>query len=139
MAKPLYAKNDLDYTVLLEDINEATGAREPVTEGDVAGYLVAAATEEEAADITEPADPALVATCTHIGTVAAGADDPDNGVYRYGTWLIHLDRDDVTWDVCDPLFVDTGDLPFLVVDDPAGARVILPLTYKRLRKAIVAS
>lgn len=129
MSQALYADNDLDYRTLLEDIDEGTGATVPVTEGAVRAFIGSSTTASAAAN------PALVADVTHIGVEDPGADD-----FPLGTWLIHIDRDVLTLALLDSLFFTPASppKPYLILDDPAGARVVLALSYKRIRKALVA-
>lgn len=136
MAESLYADNDFDYTVPIYDIDETTGHRVPVTTGAVAGWLAAALTEADAA--ADAAATAITATVTHVGVdpiVDADVDKP------LGTWLVHIDRGDATRAILDPLYFDPPKptpKPYLVIDDPAGTRVVLPLKYLRFRAAQVA-
>lgn len=136
MTEILYALNDFDYSVLLEDINQLTSHREPVTTGLVKAWLVAAASEDAAA-LVELVDAVVPATCAHVG-VDPIIDPEDKPL---GTWLIHIDRDTLDRTTLDAAYPSSSTTikPYLVLDDPAGARVILPLAYKRSRKAVVAA
>lgn len=137
MAETFYADNDFDYTVPLEDVNQTTAHHEPVTAGAVAAWIVVAGNKEAAEALDTPADPGLVATCTHVGVdpVVDAQDQP------LGTWLIHLDRTVLTRAIVDPLFPtgSTTAKPYLIVDDPAGARVVVELKYVPVRLATVTA
>lgn len=137
MAETFYAENDFDYTIFLEDVNQTTAHHQPVTTGAVAAWFVAAANVDAAAAIDTPADPSLVATCGHVG-VTPIVDPEDQPL---GTWLLHVDRDVLARALLDPLYPvgSTTAKPFLVIDDPAGVRVVLELKYGRSRKAEVAA
>lgn len=138
MAETFYADNDIDYTVPLEDVNGTTAHHDPVIAGSVAAWLVVAATKEDAEAMDLPSDPGLVATatCAHVGVdpVVDAEDKP------LGTWLVHVDRSALTRAVLDAAFPagSTTAKPFLVLDDPAGARVVMELKYVPVRKAVIA-
>ena len=138
MAEVFYADNDIDYTVPLEDVNGTTAHHDPVTAGSVEAWIVAAASKEaaEAVDTTQPGA-GIQGTCAHVGVdpVVDAEDKP------LGTWLIHFDRSQLTRAVLDPLFPSgsTTAKPFLILDDPAGARVVLDLKYVQVRKATVTT
>lgn len=124
MAKALFAANDFDHVFTLEDTNEETGAVEAVTDGEVAGTITTAK------DSDTPADEALTMECVHIGVA-----EPTEDQYAEGTWLAHLDADALTFALLDPLFADRASKPWLIITSDSGARLALPLTYRRIRRA----
>lgn len=145
MPVPIYADNDWNYSTVVLDVNQTTGAPTPVvSEGAVTGWVVAATSPADAALIDVGAAVA-VATCFHIGTVPADEEDleADPPIYRLGTWAVHVDADNFSREIADPVFadeetpLDDRPSPYLIVDDPSGIHVLLPLSYHQYKKATV--
>ena len=128
MSRPLYPLNTLSRTILLEDVDDSTGATIPVVSGTLTGIL--ATSNSPTATV---ADGTLTATGTHVGVSVPDATHP----YPQGTWLIEIDANVLTVTLLDSLF-SAAVPPYFIISYSNLCRVYEKLTYKRSRKADTA-
>lgn len=112
--------NDLDITIVLEDINTSTGTKTPITTGTVTGFLATSS----APDATT-ADATLSVTGTHVGgnPKLSGV----TGNYDSGTWLFHLDASVLTIALLNTLFAQST--PYFIATKTNAVRKVGKLTY----------
>lgn len=124
MSRPLNPLNKFFRTVVIEDVDDTTGATIPVVSGTLTAFL---ATSNEP-DATA-ADATLSVTGTHVGV-----DVPDDThPFPLGTWLVEIGGNTLTVSLLDSLF--TNATPYLIVIYSDLDRVYEKLTYQRTRKA----
>jgi hypothetical protein len=114
--------NDLDLTIVLEDINTSTGTRTPITTGTVTGFLATSS----APDATT-ADATLSVSGVYIGgqTKITG----QSATYDAGTWLFHLDASALTIALLDEKFAAAT--PYFIVSKSNAVRKVGQLSYSR--------
>lgn len=120
--------NDLDITIVLEDINTSTGTRTPITTGSTTGFV---ATTYAPSAVTAAAS--LSVSGVYIGgqTKVTG----QSGTYDAGTWLFHVDASAaaMTATALDALFADptAPATPYFIVTRSNAIRKVGQLTYVR--------
>lgn len=116
--------NDLDITILLEDINTTTGTRTAITSGTVTGFISTSPNPDATA-----ADATLSVSGVHVGGNDQYTGGPD---YDSGTWLFHLDASALTIALLDSLFNGTTTpTPYFIVSKSNAVRKVGRLTYVR--------
>lgn len=113
MAINLVPLNDFACTVLVEDVDPATGLIGPVTSGTVTGFIAA----DNSPTATE-ADASLTMSGTYIG----GANS-----FAAGTWLFNFDAAILTPTLLNSLFSTAT--PYFIVQRASGVRRYVALTY----------
>jgi len=114
--------NDLDITIVLEDINTSTGTRTPITTGTVTGFLATSSAPDATA-----ADATLSVSGVYVGgqTKVSGK----SGNYDAGTWLFHLDASALTISLLDTNFLTAT--PYFIVSKSNAVRKVGRFTYSR--------
>lgn len=113
----LYPLNDFSLLLPLKMVNATTGKVEKVITGTVTFFIATSNTPTAVA-----ADGTLAGSATHVGS---------------GNWLIQLDAAALTAVLLATLFASTP--PVLIVIQPNGFRVYLPLLYAASRPAILVA
>lgn len=111
--------NDLDLTILLEDINVTTGTRTAITSGAATGFL----STRPDPDATT-ADATLSVAGVHVGGNPKYTGGPN---YDSGTWLFHFDASVLTIALLNTLFAQA--IPFFIVSRSNAVRKVGQLTY----------